>query len=165
MHPNRSKGFLQGPEPCLCAPLSETLVRVYWEAPRGWTCAGPMTHFSFQVEVSSCLVMQRLLDLTLADEGLHPQLSPPGFTFLLGKIFSDSLFFLPILSPSLVCLPSIRPPSHPSTLPLFLGLILLSVFFSLRLAWEKFNDANLTSKPFKLKFIYWAIRIKNTKTL
>ena len=84
---------MQGQELCLCAPLSETLVRVYWEAPRGWACAGPMTHFSFRVEVSSCLVTQRLLHLTLADEGLYPQLSLPGFTFLLGKIFSDSPFF------------------------------------------------------------------------
>lgn len=129
MHPNRSKGFLQGQELCLCAPLSETLVRVYWEAPRGWTCAGPLTHFSFRVEVSSCLVTLRLLDLTPADEGLHPQLNPTGFSFLLGKIFSDTLVFLPILSPSLVCLLSIHPPSHPSTFPLFLGLILISGFF------------------------------------
>ena len=130
----------------------------------GWTCTRPMTHFSFQVEVSSCLVTPRLLDLTLADEGLHPQLNPTGFSFLLGKIFSDTPVFLPILSPSLVCLLSIHPPSHPSTFPLFLGLILISGFFFLRLAWEKFNDANLTYKPFKLKFISWDIGIKNMKT-
>ena len=141
---------MQEQELCLCAPPSETLVSIYLEAPSGWTCARVCASLFVPDGGEQLPWMRRPLDLAPADEGLFPVLSPTGLTFPLGENPSAPLFFLPILSPSVVCLPSILPPSHPSSLPLFLALILISGFLS------DLHEENLMMPTWHLSSSSWS---------